>query len=384
VFVDRDGVLNGVVWRQGGVSSPRGPEELVVEPGAAAAVARLRAAGLPVLVVTNQPDVARGLLAPELLDSMMRQLASAVGFDDHACCPHDDGDACACRKPKAGLLRTLAARWQVDLAASYMIGDTARDVGAGRAAGCTTLLLRRSYNTSATADMVVGTLEQAVDRILVDMAERPAPAGFAARHLAEARQILDALDAGRIEAMAVRLSALRARGGRLFLLGVGGGAAHASHAAADFRKLAGIEAYAASDCIAELTARTNDDGWSSTYAAFLQGSRLRDGDTVLVLSVGGGDAERGVSANIVEALRHAQAAGAEILGIVGRDGGYTATVADCCVLVPVVNAAMVTPHTESFQAIIWHLLVSHPLLQQAPARWESLDASRGATGPGAP
>jgi D-sedoheptulose 7-phosphate isomerase len=195
---------------------------------------------------------------------------------------------------------------------------------------------------------------------------------YAATYLAEARRITEILEPARIDELAARLAALRARGGRLFFVGVGGGAAHASHAAADFRKLAGIECYSVADNTAELTARTNDEGWSTTYAAYLRGSRLRRGDGVMVFSVGGGDEMRGVSANIVEALRLAREVGSEIFGVVGRDGGHTAAVADCCVLVPVVNPATVTPHTEAFQAVIWHLLVSHPLLQLESARWESL------------
>jgi D-glycero-D-manno-heptose 1,7-bisphosphate phosphatase len=169
VFLDRDGVLNEVVWRDGRPASPRSPTELVIERGAAEAVARLRAAGLPVFVVTNQPDVARGLLPQQELTTMMRRLAAALAFDDHACCTHDDTDACACRKPLPGMLLELAARWQVSPAACYMVGDTARDVGAGRAAGCRTVLLRRSYNMDDEADIVVDTLEAAVDWIVAEV-----------------------------------------------------------------------------------------------------------------------------------------------------------------------------------------------------------------------
>lgn len=194
----------------------------------------------------------------------------------------------------------------------------------------------------------------------------------ATRYLTEVAAIAQTLDTGSIEAMALALGAVRERGGRLFFIGVGGSAANASHAAADFRKLAGIESYCATDNVAELTARTNDDGWSSTLVEYLRGSRLRTEDAVFVLSVGGGDAERNVSPNLVEAVRHAQAVGATILGVVGRDGGYTARAATHCIVVPVVNAAAVTPHTEAFQAVIWHLLVSHPALLQGAMKWESV------------
>ena len=194
---------------------------------------------------------------------------------------------------------------------------------------------------------------------------------FVRQHLSEAAEILGRLDADAIERTAVLLAELRERGGRLFLLGVGGSAANCSHAVNDFRKICGIEAYAPTDNVSELTARTNDEGWPSVFVEWLKVSRLRADDAVLVFSVGGGDAERNVSANLVSALQHAKSVGAKIAGVVGRDGGYTARVADACVIVPTVNAASVTPHTEAFQAVIWHLLVSHPKLKVAQTKWES-------------
>jgi D-sedoheptulose 7-phosphate isomerase len=197
-------------------------------------------------------------------------------------------------------------------------------------------------------------------------------AGFARAHLDETVRIATLLDADAIERAAAVLLAVRQRGGRLFILGVGGGAAHASHAANDFRKLARFEAYAPTDNVAELTARTNDDGWETVFAAWLAGSRLTSKDGILVFSVGGGSRENNVSVNLVNALEYARQTGAATVGIVGRDGGFTATVADACVIVPTVNAAAVTPHTEAFQAVIWHLLVSHPSLQVLTAKWESI------------
>lgn len=190
-------------------------------------------------------------------------------------------------------------------------------------------------------------------------------------YLSEARAILERLDVRAIEKLVELLCALRGRGGRLFVLGVGGSAANASHAVNDFRKLAGIEAYAPTDNVAELTARVNDEGWASTFVEWLRVSRLTRDDMVLVLSVGGGDRERNISPNLVLALEYARDTGATICGIVGRDGGYTAKVADACVIVPTVNPRTVTPHTESFQPLIWHMLVSHPALQAAPTKWES-------------
>lgn len=194
---------------------------------------------------------------------------------------------------------------------------------------------------------------------------------FSGTYLEEARRILDTLDRQAIEKMTQMLVALRENGGRLFLVGVGGGAGHAGHAVNDFRKIAGIESYSPSDNISELTARTNDEGWDTTYAAWMKVSRLNSKDMLCVFSVGGGDLERNISPNIVRSLQYAKEVGAKVIGVVGRDGGYTAKVADACVIVPTVNPEMVTPHTESFQALVWHLIVSDPRLQIAPNKWES-------------
>jgi D-sedoheptulose 7-phosphate isomerase len=197
---------------------------------------------------------------------------------------------------------------------------------------------------------------------------------YVAQYIQEAAEILGLLDQSAIERTADLLLDLRERSGRLFLLGVGGGAGHASHAVCDFRKIAQIEAYAPSDNASELTARVNDEGWETCYANWLRGSRLNEADMVFVFSVGGGDARKNISANLVRALEYAQEVRATICGVVGRNGGYTAQVADACVLVPVVNPSSVTPHTESFQAMIWHLLVSHPKLRVADMKWESLQS----------
>jgi D-sedoheptulose 7-phosphate isomerase len=197
---------------------------------------------------------------------------------------------------------------------------------------------------------------------------------FAARFLTEVREITTLIDVAAIERLAALLAATRERGGRLFILGVGGSAANASHAVNDFRKIAGIECYAPSDNVSELTARTNDEGWSSIFEQWLRTSRLCERDTVLVFSVGGGDAVAGVSTNIIAALRLAKSVGASVAGIVGRNGGFTAQVADECVLIPVVNSDHITPHSEAFQAVVWHLLVSHPALKSAQTKWESVQA----------
>ena len=191
-------------------------------------------------------------------------------------------------------------------------------------------------------------------------------------YLSEVREIAEKLDRGEINKMIGALKDVRDKKGRLFIIGVGGGAGHASHAVNDFRKLAGIEAYTPVDNVSEITARTNDDGFHTIFSNWLLGSNMNDKDAVLVFSVGGGNLEKNVSPNIVEALKLAKEIGTKILGIVGRDGGYTKQVADACVVVPVVDPDNVTPHTEAFQAVIWHLIVSHPKFQSQKGKWESV------------
>jgi D-sedoheptulose 7-phosphate isomerase len=198
---------------------------------------------------------------------------------------------------------------------------------------------------------------------------------YAAQYIQEAVEALNALSVEAIEKTARLLVGVRSRGGRVFFLGVGGGAGHASHAVCDFRKIAGIECYCPTDNVSELTARVNDESWDTAYANWLRGSRLNARDMVFVFSVGGGNTERNISMNLVTALRYAKEVGAAVCGVVGRDGGYTAKVADAVVLVRVSNPQNVTPHTESFQALVWHLLVSHPAVKTSEMKWESVQAS---------
>jgi D-sedoheptulose 7-phosphate isomerase len=195
---------------------------------------------------------------------------------------------------------------------------------------------------------------------------------YTARYLREAAEIATRIDQTAVDRIVEILGAAREQDRRLFFVGVGGGAGHAGHAVNDFRKIAGIESYTPTDNVSELTARINDDGWESSFARWLEGSRLRAGDVVFVFSVGGGDLEKNISANIVQALQLAQRVGARIVGVVGRDGGYTAKVADAVVVIPTVSADTVTPHTEAFQAVVWHLIVSHPSLKRHEMKWESV------------
>ncbi|HEX4265500.1 MAG TPA: SIS domain-containing protein [Verrucomicrobiae bacterium] len=194
---------------------------------------------------------------------------------------------------------------------------------------------------------------------------------FAKEFLSEVQQITAQLDVTAIEKCAEELARVRERGGRLFILGVGGSAGNAGHAVNDFRKICGFEAYAPTDNVSELTARTNDDGWASIFAEWLKGSRLDAKDGLLIFSVGGGNLEKNVSPNLVNAIQLAKKVGASVIGLVGRDGGYTAKEATACVIVPTVNAAHVTPHSEAFQAVLWHLFVSHPRLKVTQTKWES-------------
>jgi len=194
---------------------------------------------------------------------------------------------------------------------------------------------------------------------------------YAQQHLNEAAEIVQKMDVAAIETMADLLAGIKQKGGRLFFIGVGGSAGNCSHAVNDFRKIVGIESYAPTDNVSELTARTNDEGWASVFVEWLKVSRLTAKDGVVVFSVGGGNLEKNISPNLVTALQFAKSVGAKIAGIVGRDGGYTAKVADACVIIPTVNPETVTPHSEAFQAVVWHLLVSHPKLKVNQTKWES-------------
>lgn len=199
---------------------------------------------------------------------------------------------------------------------------------------------------------------------------------FAEKFLAQSVEIIKRLDPRDIEAMATGLAAVKARGGRLFIVGSGGGAGHASHAVNDFRKIVGIECYTPTDNVSELTARINDEGWDTSYSNWLRASRINKADGLLVFSVGGGDLEKAVSVNLVRCIELAKEVGASVFGIVGRDGGFTKKMADACAVIPVVDGELVTPHTEGLQAVVWHLLVSHPALKAAQTKWESVVAAK--------
>lgn len=371
VFLDRDGVINEAIVREGSPASPRTLEEFVLCEGVADALGRLAGAGFRLFVVSNQPDVARGLLDPQILVRMGDSIRASLPIDAVYVCPHDDADRCECRKPKPGLIRQIADERHIALGQSFFIGDTWKDVAAGRSAGCRTILLRRPYNEGTDADHVVANMSEAA-QVVLSTASSAAEDRHIAEYLQEVQAIAAQLDRTTIGRLIEALVDLRTRRGRLFLMGVGGSAANASHAANDFRKIAGLEAYCVTDNVSELTARINDEGWDTAYAAWLQGSHLSGRDAVLVLSVGGGSLEPPISSSLVVAIDAARQVGATVLGIVGRDGGHTARMADVCVVIPSVNAVRVTPHAEAFQAVVWHLVVSHPALQAHEMTWETI------------
>jgi D-sedoheptulose 7-phosphate isomerase len=194
---------------------------------------------------------------------------------------------------------------------------------------------------------------------------------YAQQHMKEAAEIIRQMDVSAIEKMADLLATVKADGGRIFFLGVGGSAGNCSHAVNDFRKIVGIESYAPTDNVSELTARTNDEGWATVFVEWLKVSKLQPKDALFIFSVGGGNLEKNISPNLVEAIKLAKSVGAKVTGVVGRDGGYTAQAADACVIVPTVNPETITPHSEAFQAVVWHLLVSHPKLKANQTKWES-------------
>ena len=371
VFFDRDGVINEVVVRDGVPASPRTLDEFILCENLDESLRRLADGGFRLFVVSNQPDVARGMLDPKVLTQMDDRICSTLPIEAVHACTHDDRDLCDCRKPRPGLFRNIAEQHGIVLAESYVIGDSWKDVEAGRRAGCWAILLGRSYNEGIEADHVVADMVEASDFVLSGKLSAHDDS-HATEYLHEVQAIAAALDTAALRRLVDALVGLRARGGRLFLLGVGGSAANASHAANDFRKIADLEAYCLTDNVAELTARVNDDGWESAYAAWLKGSRISGRDGVLVMSVGGGSTERGISTSLVHAVDTARRVGATVLGIVGRDGGYTARVADVCVVVPSVNPSRITPHTEAFQAVVWHLVVSHPALRAHEMKWEAI------------
>ena len=363
LFLDRDGILNRVIMRGEKVSSPWLASEFKVIDEAKQLVSHAKQNQFLTIVVTNQPDVSKGLINQVELEIMHQQIQDEFEVDAIEVCTSVD-NADPRRKPNPGMLFEASKNLNVDLAQSFFIGDSDKDIIAGKNAGVKTILLQTDYNTAihGTGDFNCNSLLEARQIVAAE---------FTTSFLAESTQIISALSVESIEATALVLRRTRDRGGRLFLLGSGGGAGHASHATCDFRKLCGFEAYAPADNVSELTARINDEGWESSLSNYLKGSRLSAKDCLLIFSVGGGCEKNNISGNLVSAVAYAKEIGAAVVGVVGRDGGFTASNADACVIIPTVNDQHITPHTEAFQALVWHLLVSHPLLKLHQTKWES-------------
>ena len=370
---------------QGTVNSPLHPDQVVLRPGVAGALRDLEAAGFTLAIVTNQPASAKGTTTKQNLEKTHERVLSLLAeqgakVSASYICFHRSEDACSCRKPKTGLLeQAWAAHPGLDRATSWMVGDGITDVQAGQTFGVKTAFIgaRKTDAMNLMAEKGVqptlwcGGLPD-VAAFFKDKGARSMEPQFTQVFFEETIGAIKGINTEHVEAMAEGLASVRKAGGRLFILGVGGSAGHASHAVNDFRKICGFEAYCPTDNVSELTARINDDGWDTCLSGWLDGSRLNEKDGLLVFSVGGGNREKNVSVTLIRALELAVDRKAKIFGIVGKDGGFTKTVADACVLVPVISDKRITPHTEGLCAVVWHLLVSHPSLQIKETKWESV------------
>jgi D-sedoheptulose 7-phosphate isomerase len=352
IFLDRDGVIGKHR------TAPRKVEDFEFADGAIEAIRIFKKLGYLVVCVTNQPDISRSKVDAAVVATIHQMIVDKTKITNILTCPHDDEDNCTCRKPKPGLLIWAATGYNIDLTTSYMVGDRKKDIVAGREAGCTTILLDYPDNGVVKADYRCSSLLAFAKKL----------DNYVDSYLGGVSQVALKLDRHKIGDMIDVLVEIRKNKGRLFLAGVGGGAGNASHAACDFRKIAGIETYAVYDNVSELTARTNDDCWENSIKDYLKGSNFNKKDCLLVFSVGGGTDE--VSVNITIAVNYALEKKAKVLGIVGKLDGHTNTHADVCVVVPMTEEALVTPYTESFQSVIWHLLVSHPRLKAHQMKWE--------------
>ena len=387
LLLDRDGVLNSLVVdpEHGTIDSPLHPSQVEIISGVPEALAALDRAGFTLRIVSNQPAAAKGKTTRDNLEAVHRKVVEqaesrGAKIAGSHLCYHRQEDGCACRKPRTGLLEeALRAHAGRRPAVCWMAGDGAADVEAGTALGLSTAFLAPRKTDVAAILAKRGLAPTLWMDGLVAFAEHLTRDGagqgsgdFVRAYFDETVALLRALDPRHVDRLAEGLAAVRERGGRLFILGVGGSAGHAGHAVNDFRKLCGLEAYAPTDNVAELTARTNDEGWDTVFSEWLVTSRLGARDALLVFSVGGGDREKNVSANLVRAIDRAREAGASVFGIVGRDGGYTARHATAAVVIPPLWPSRITPHTEGLCAVLWHLLVSHPRLQRNATKWESV------------
>lgn len=353
LFLDRDNTLN---YSFDGDSPKNIDEFKLIDPESTReALQRFKDNGYLIIVVSNQPNINKGLLTIQDLREMNQYLVDSYPTINHVIfCPHREEDECNCRKPKIGMLTLAAKLYDIDLSQSLMVGDSWRDEEAARAAGVKFTQININPKPSNIESLsVVRSMEEYAHLIFESSSH------YFIENLNDFSKIVGMLNVDTLNKMVNILYDLK---GRLFCIGIGGGAANASHAVNDFRKICNIEAYAITDNVAELTARINDNGWSSSFVDWLKVSRLSDKDCVFVFSVGGGS--NLTSKNIVEAIKYAVETGAKIIGVVGRDGGLTGKLANSCILIPTISDEMITPFVESCQSLIAHLIVNHPKLQR--------------------
>lgn len=376
VFLDRDGVINALVWnpKTSAYESPKFLSDFHVFPYVAQALKQLRCAGYLTFIVSNQPDAAKGkaelknlLQIEQFFADFCREHGGLID-EFYYCHHHPDGivpehtKACRCRKPGTYFLELARDKYGVNLAESYFVGDRETDILCGKNAGCKTIWIIHPHMQEPrqilqVPDMTASNLLDAVEQLIkYDRSISMTLQDYVSHYLDETIQIATTIDQQKIVQAVEILRTLKSRGGRLFILGVGGSAANASHAVNDFRKIGGIETYTPTDNVSELTARTNDEGWGTTFTEWLKVSKLGAQDALLIFSVGGGSDH--ASLNIKNAIDFAKERGTSIIGIVSRDGGYTKQQADVCVLVPVIAENRITPHAEGWQGVIWHLLVN--------------------------
>jgi len=364
VFFDRDGIVNKYVS-----PTPRNLNEFILNDSICQTMWKLRHLGYKIFIVTNQPDVTRGKIELKELYKINEYILTQLPVDKlYMCISADDNHPD--RKPNPGMLYQAMRDYNIDLQQSFMVGDSWKDINAGDAAKCRTIYLQTKYNIFA------GDLSIPPDKTIKSVTsiyKTIFESKYTDNFLLKLYECLDKLFTQEGYSGIVRsLKQLQRTKGRLFLLGVGGGAGNASHAVADFRKFLNIETYSVSDNVPTLTALTNDEGWDCSYYKFLEQSNLTDKDCVFVFSVGGGSESKNISVNIVNALLFAKLKGTTILGIVGKDGGYTKKVANHCIVVPTVEELIITPLVESMQSLLTHIIVTHPFLKKNEATWESI------------
>jgi D-sedoheptulose 7-phosphate isomerase len=383
LLLDRDGVINEMVAdpEHGVINSPLHPDQVVLRPGVGKSLVALREMGFVPVIVTNQPAAAKGTTTLANLEATHARVLELLGQDGAKVeksyiCFHRSEDDCACRKPKTGLLENAGNDFPYPKADAWMVGDGVTDIQAGTRFGVKTVYVGAKKTDAVNLMDAKGVrphlwVSGLPELVSVFKGEKPMDE-FSSVFLEETIGAIRGMDKAQIEAMAEGLAGVRKAGGRLFILGVGGSAGHASHAVNDFRKICGFEAYCPTDNVSELTARINDDGWETCFSGWLEGSRLNENDGLLIFSVGGGNREKNVSTSLVRALELAMDRKSKVFGIVGKDGGFTKQVANACLVVPTISEKRITPHTEGLCAVVWHLLVSHPALQMKETKWESV------------